>query len=35
MISLREVRSFIETPKGSNSMEQALSVVKRRMDRRF
>jgi len=28
-------KSFIERPKGSNSMEQLLSVVKRRIEIRF
>jgi hypothetical protein len=35
MIMLRVVRSFTDKPKGSNSIEQELSVVKRRTERRL
>jgi hypothetical protein len=34
-ITLRVARSFTDKPKGSNSIEQELSVVKRRMERRL
>jgi hypothetical protein len=34
-LTLRVARSFIDKPKGSNSIEQELSVMKRRMERRL